>query len=340
MTNAARFDVTTIGNALVDVLANADETFLQGNRITKGAMTLIDAERAATLYDLLGPAVQVSGGSAANTAAALVSFGGRAAFMGKVKADQLGAVFRHDLHAQGVHFATPPAPERRQAIEDVATDRRQGSATGRCLILVTPDAQRSMNTYLGAAVDFGPTDVQAEVIRDSSVTYLEGYLFDRPAAKEAFRYAARVTHQAGRMLALSLSDSFCVDRHRAEFRDLVKQQVDILFANTPELLSLYETDNFDTALAAVRKECKIAVVTRGAEGAVIVQGDQTTYIKAEPVAQLVDTTGAGDLFAAGFLFGLTAGKDMAECGRLGAVAAAEVISHFGPRPQKKLSSLI
>lgn len=336
----ATYDVCAIGNALVDVLTNASEDFLRENKVARGSMTLITAEQAATLYDMIGPAIEMSGGSAANTVAGLASLGGRAAFMGKVKADQLGAIFRHDLHAQGVHFSTAPAAERRQSILQVTRDRRSGAPTGRCIILVTPDAQRSMNTYLGAAVEFGPSDVQPDVIKDSQVTYLEGYLFDPPEAKKAFRLAAQTAHEAQRQLSLTLSDVFCVERHRSEFIDLIKNEVDILFANQNELLALYQSDDLHKAVNMAREHCKITVTTRSEKGAIIASGTKTLEIPAAPAPKVVDTTGAGDLYAAGFLYGLTRGMELAECGRIGGIAAAEVISHFGPRPQRKLRELI
>lgn len=334
------YDVCAIGNALVDVIADATDEFLAEHKIAKGGMTLIDAERAGMLYDVIGPAVEVSGGSAANTVAGVASLGGKPAYMGKVKADQLGAIFRHDMHAQGVTFATSPAAERRQEVREVVVDRRRGAPTGRCLILVTPDAQRSMNTYLGAAIEFGPDDVQTEVIKDSQITYLEGYLFDPPEAKKAFYLAARTVHESKRKLALTLSDSFCVHRHRVEFLDLIKNEVDILFANENELKALYEADDLQKAIASVRADCGLVITTRSEKGALIVSGAETIEVAAAPVAKVVDTTGAGDLYAAGFLFGLTQGKNLGECGRIGAIAAAEVISHYGPRPQKKLKTLI
>jgi sugar/nucleoside kinase (ribokinase family) len=321
-----QYDVCAIGNALVDVIADASDDFLTSHKIAKGAMTLIDAERAGMLYDVIGPAVEMSGGSAANTVAGIAGLGGRAAYMGKVKADQLGSIFRHDLHAQHVHFATPAAND--------------GAPTGRCLILVTPDAQRSMNTYLGAAVEFGHGDVQADIIKNSLVTYLEGYLFDRPEAQVAFRLAAKIAREAKRKLSLTLSDVFCVNRHRKEFIDLVKNDVDILFANENELMALYETKDIDQAIAAARGHCEIAVTTRSEKGAVIATPKEVLKTPAVPVAKVVDTTGAGDLYAAGFLFGFTHGKPLAEAARIGAIAAAEVISHYGPRPQKKLKELI
>jgi sugar/nucleoside kinase (ribokinase family) len=326
MTSAA-FHVTAIGNALVDIIAEATDDFLQAQKITKNAMTLIDSQRAEALYAALGPAVEMSGGSAANTVAGIASLGGKAAFMGKVKADQLGEIFRHDLQSQGVHFATKPSQE---------TD----TPTGRCMIVVTPDAHRSMSTFLGAAVEFGPADIDATTLQNSQVTYLEGYLFDPPEAKKAFYRAADIVRQSGRQLALTLSDTFCVERYRAEFLAFIKKDVDILFANQSELLALYETQAFDKAIEAARADCKIAVTTRSEKGAIVVSGKDTVEIAAVPVAKLVDTTGAGDLFAAGFLYGLTHNKSLAESGRIGAIAAAEVISHYGPRPQKTLKDLI
>jgi len=322
----SKFDVCAIGNALVDVIADASDDFLHTHKIRKGAMTLIDAERAGMLYDIIGPAIEASGGSAANTVAGTASLGGQPAYMGKVKADQLGAIFRHDLHAQGVHFATPPSND--------------SAPTGRCLILVTPDAQRSMNTYLGAAVEFGPSDVRADIIKNSQITYLEGYLFDRPEAQSAFRLAAHIVHEAGQKLSLTLSDVFCVNRHRNAFLELVKNEVDILFANENELIALYETKDLDGAIALAREHCEISVTTRSEKGAVIATAKETLNTPAAPVAKLVDTTGAGDLYAAGFLFGLTHGKPIKEAAHIGAIAAAEVISHYGPRPQKKLKELL
>jgi len=334
------FDVCAIGNALVDIIAEATDEFLDTHKIAKGGMTLIDAERASSLYDVIGPAIESSGGSAGNTVAGIASLGGKPAFMGKVKADQLGAIYRHDMHAMGVHFATPQAPERRQDIKPVQTDRRSGAPTGRCIVLVTPDAQRSMSTYLGAAVEFGPNDVSADVIRASQITYLEGYLFDPPDAKEAFHHASRIAHESGRKLSLTLSDTFCVERHRGEFLELVKNDVDILFANQSELMALYQTDNVEQAVAAVRDHCKIAVTTRSEKGAIVVSGKETHEVAAEPVLSVVDTTGAGDLFAAGFLFGYTQKLPLDRCARIGAICAAEVISHYGPRPRTSLKGLV
>lgn len=320
-----KFDVAGIGNALVDVIADADDRFLLANGVQKGGMTLIDAERAAELYGRMGAAIETSGGSCANTIAGLASLGGRGAFFGKVKADQLGDVFAHDITSLGVRF---PAP--------VATD---GPPTGRCLILVTPDAQRSMSTYLGAAQNLTPEDIDADIIKASAVTYMEGYLWDQPGAKEAFLKAARIAREAGRLVALTLSDAFCVDRYRTEFRKLVKDEVDLLFANEAEILSLYQVDLFDDALAQVRRETSYAALTRSQAGAVVVANGDVHVVDADKVAKVVDTTGAGDLFAAGFLYGLARDRSPVHCARLGAMAAGEVIGHYGPRPQVSLARL-
>ncbi|MEX1154262.1 adenosine kinase [Parvibaculum sp.] len=320
-----KYDVAGIGNALVDVIADADEKFLIANGIEKGSMTLIDDKRADDLYGRMGQAVEMSGGSCANTIAGLASLGGKGAFFGKVRRDQLGDVFMHDIKALGIDFPAQPATS--------------GAPTGRCLILVTPDAQRSMNTFLGAAQKLGPDDIDEATIRAAAVTYMEGYLWDQPDAKQAFLKAAKIAHDAGRLVSLTLSDSFCVDRYRDEFRRLAKDEVDLLFANEAEILSLYETDVFDEALQKVRADCKFAALTRSAAGAVIVADGEVHVVDAVRIAKVVDTTGAGDLFAAGFLYGLTRGKGPVDCGRLGAMAAAEVISHYGPRPQVSLAKL-
>ncbi|MGB5949630.1 MAG: adenosine kinase [Parvibaculum sp.] len=320
-----KFDVAGIGNALVDVIADSDDRFLIANGIEKGGMTLIDAARADELYGRMGQAIEMSGGSCANTIAGLASLGGRGAFFGKVKNDQLGAVFAHDIKSLGVHFPAPFAED--------------GPPTGRCLILVTPDAQRSMNTYLGAAQNLGPDDIDPAIIEAAAVTYMEGYLWDQPGAKEAFLKAASIARKAGRLVSLTLSDSFCVARYRDEFRRLVRDEVDLLFANEAEILSLYEVDLFDEALSRVKAECKFAALTRSEAGAVIVADGEIHVVDADKVAKVVDTTGAGDLFAAGFLYGLARGYSPTRCGQLGAMAAAEVISHYGPRPQVSLAQL-
>jgi len=327
MTKASNseWDVAGIGNAIVDVLAHAEDRFLAQNGLAKGTMTLIDAARAAELYETMGPAIEVSGGSTANTLAALASFGGKGAFIGKVRNDQLGGIFRHDIEAVGVTFRTPPATE--------------GPPTARCLIFVTPDAQRTMQTYLGACADLGPADIDEAFIAAAKITYLEGYLWDPPQAKEAFLKAARLAHAAGRKVALSLSDPFCVERHRDEFRELVQHHVDILFANEHEVMSLYETKSFDEIFQHVRGSCEIAALTRSEKGSVVVSGEEVHIIDAMPFAAVVDTTGAGDAYAGGFLYGLTRDYDLAQCARMGSLAAAEVISHYGARPEMPLAQL-
>ena len=321
----ADLDVVGIGNALVDVLSRESDAFLTAQGLTKGAMQLVDEGRAAELYAAMGPAIEVSGGSAANTIVGVASFGGRAHYVGKVRDDQLGEVFRHDLAAVGVGYSTAPATT--------------GPSTGRCLIVVTPDAQRTLTTYLGASVHLGSADVDRSLIERAGILYLEGYLFDPPEAQRAFRTAADMAHAAGRKVALTLSDGFCVDRHRAAFRELVERHVDILFANEVEIRSLYKTADFDSALQQVRRHCAVAALTRSELGSVVVSEDEVHVIDAHPVADVVDTTGAGDLYAAGFMVGLSRGLDLATCGRLGSLAAAEVISHVGARPQMPLVEL-
>lgn len=319
-------DVVGIGNAIVDVIARADEAFLAEAGLAKGAMTLIDEATAQSLYQRMPPGIECSGGSVANSIAGLATLGAATAFIGKVKNDQLGNVFSHDIQSLGVTFRTPPA--------------KDGPETARCLILVTPDAQRTMATYLGASVALGPQDIDRSLIKAAKVTYLEGYLWDPPRAKEAFLAAMDIAHAAGNRVAFSLSDPFCVDRYREDFRALAERHIDILFANEAELMSLYEVDSFDDGLQAVRAFCDIAVLTRSAKGAVIVTKNELHVIDAAPCAEVVDTTGAGDLYAAGFLYGLTRGLELGECGRIGAIAAAEVISHYGARPESDLKALI
>ena len=321
----ARFHVVGIGNALVDVIAHHGDDFIAEQALVKGSMTLIEAERALSLHGALVAPIEMSGGSAANTMCGVASFGGRAAYIGKVAPDSLGEAFRHDLHAEGVSF--PNAPARAEV------------PTGRCLIVVTPDAQRTMNTFLGISSLLGPDDVSTEVAASGQVVYMEGYLYDRPEAKAAYRKAAGVAHAGGRKVSLTLSDSFCVDRHRDDFLALVRDEVDLLFSNDDELLALYQVDSLDRAVELVRADCELAMVTTGAEGSLVVTADGVIAVKAEPVAHVVDTTGAGDLYAAGFLYGYTTGADLAECGRLGSVAAAEVISHVGARPLVALRRL-
>jgi sugar/nucleoside kinase (ribokinase family) len=322
---APTLDVVGIGNAMVDVLARTDDVFLNAQGLVKGTTALIDAARAESLYTQIGSGIEMSGGSAANTIAGVASLGGRGAYIGKVRDDQLGSVFAHDLRTIGVRFDTPASTK--------------GPATARCLVLVTQDAQRTMNTYLGACVELGPADIDQRLVTEAQVTYLEGYLFDPPQAKDAFRRAAEFAHGAGRKVSLTLSDPFCVERHRDDFRALVRQHVDILFANEIEICSLYETKDFDAAARAVRGECEIAVLTRSAKGSVVVAGSDTVAVPAAPVREVVDTTGAGDLYASGFLWGLTHGRDLAACGRLGSLCAAEIISHIGARPETPLKDL-
>jgi adenosine kinase len=323
---STRYDVLGIGNAIVDVIARADEDFLLKQGMRKGTMTLINEARAEAIYDAMGPAVEMSGGSAANTIVGLASFGARAAFVGKVKDDGLGRVFSHDIRAAGVTFDPAPAPD--------------GAATGRCYVLVTPDGERTMNTYLGAAQNLHAADIDVEMIAASAVIYLEGYLWDPKHAKEAFLKAAKIAHEAGRKVALTLSDAFCVDRWRDEFLRLMRSRtVDLIFANEAELHSLYQTADFNTAIAALRADSAVAVVTRSEKGCLIVSRDGTEAVPAFPVERIVDTTGAGDLFAAGFLFGLAQGADDRICGRLGALAAAEIIQHIGARPETSLKQL-
>jgi len=320
------FDLLGIGNALVDVVVQADDDFLAEHNFDKGGMMLIDHDRSDFLYSKMNSATKSSGGSCGNTMAGFASLGGCGAYIGKVRDDELGRVFRYDLDAIGVTFATPPAAE--------------GPGTGRCLVLVTPDAQRTMCTTLGAAASLTTSDIDDAQVRGSAVIYMEGYLFDPPEAKAAFVHAAEVAHAANRKVSVTLSDSFCVDRHRAAFANLVDSHVDILFANEDEIVSLFNVGSFDEAVQAVRGRCEIACLTRGVAGSVIVAGEEVVEVPAAAVKQVVDTTGAGDLYAAGFLFGWTRGKSHAECGVIGGIAAAEVISHYGARPAVPLSGLL
>jgi sugar/nucleoside kinase (ribokinase family) len=322
----ASIDVVGIGNAIVDVIAHAEVEFLAREGLVKGTMTLIDAPRAQALYQMMGPAIEASGGSAGNTMAGLASLGGSGAYIGKVRDDFLGEVFRHDITATGVRFETPAATS--------------GPLTARCLIFVTPDGQRTMNTYLGACVELGPADIDLDIVAAAQITYLEGYLFDPPQAQEAFRKAAAIAHAAEHKVALSLSDPFCVGRHRAAFRDLVDGHVDILFANEAEICSLYEMRDFATAAAAVRGHVAIAVLTRSAKGSMILADSAEHHIAAAPVTRVVDTTGAGDLYASGFLYGLTRNLPLPICGEIGSLCAAEIISHLGARPEVNLAQLV
>ncbi len=323
---ASNFHVLAIGNAIVDVMARTEDDFLVAQGLAKGTMHLIDAERAETLYAAMGPAIEASGGSAGNTAAGIASLGGRAAFIGKVADDTLGRFYRHDLHAVGVHFETA-------ALVD-------GAPTARSMILVTPDGERTMNTYLGACQELSPADIDEAVVAAAAITYLEGYLWDPPQAKEAFRRAAEFAHKADRQVSLTLSDPFCVDRFRAEFLDLMRSKtVDILLANDSELKSLYETADLDAAVAALARDCSLSAVTIGGDGALVVTADAVTQVAATPVDEVVDLTGAGDLFASGFLYGIAAGHELADAARLGTQAAAEVIGHIGPRPAVALQDI-
>lgn len=318
------FDVLCIGNAIVDVIAKVDEGFVIRHGLVKGSMNLIDEARAEQLYADMGQAIEISGGSAGNTAAGIASLGGRAAYFGKVKNDQLGAIFQHDMRAQGVSFDTKPAVD--------------GPATARSFILVTPDSERTMNTYLGACVNFTTADVDANAVEAAHVTYMEGYLWDRPEAKEAFKLAAKIARAAGRKTSITLSDSFCVERHRDSFLDLIRNDIDIVFANETEIKSLYQTDSFDEARQAIARDCPIAVLTRSEAGCVVVSGIEVLASPAHPVSKVIDVTGAGDLFAAGFLFGFTHGRSLMESARIGSMAAAEVISHIGARPEVNLAA--
>lgn len=319
-----RFDVVGLGNAIVDVIAPVEDAFLETWDIRKNGMTLIDEPRAEALTEA-GGGSEMSGGSGANTIAGLASFGASAGYIGKVAADRLGGVFREDMEGSGVPFPTPPLVG--------------GAATARSIIFVTPDGARSMNTFLGASVMFSPDDVDEAMVKDSAILYLEGYLFDREEAKAAFVHAAEIARSAGRKVALTLSDSFCVDRHRESFRHLIKGHVDIVFANEDELLSLYETSDFDTALAALQADTALAAVTRSEAGSVVIGEGDPIALPAEPVAKVVDTTGAGDQYAAGFLFGVARELPLATCGKLGHIAAAEVIGHYGPRPEASYADL-
>ena len=320
-----RYDVVGIGNAIVDVIARCDDAFLAARDLKKGSMQLIGTDTVMALYKSIGPAVEISGGSAANTIVGVASLGGKAAFIGKVADDELGRIFAHDIRAAGVAFDTPPS--------------KGGASTARSLILVTPDGERTMNTFLGVSPELDGGAIKADTIAAGRIVYLEGYLFDREEAKAAFREAAGIAAKAGRQVALTLSDGFCVDRHRDAFRALVKDQVDILFANESEIKSLYQTENFDDAARQAAGDVKLAVLTRSAKGAVIQRSGKAVTVAASPVAKVVDTTGAGDLYAAGFLYGHAKGLDLETCGKLGSLAAAEIISHVGARPEQPLAAL-
>ena len=319
----SQYDVLCIGNAIVDILAECDDAFLVEHGIIKGAMNLVDAERSALLYSHMGPAIEASGGCAGNTAAGVASFGGTAAFFGKVSNDKLGDIYRHDIRAQGVAFDTKPLAGN--------------PPTATSMIFVTPDGERSMNTYLGACVELGPEDVESDKAAAAKVTYFEGYLWDPPRAKEAIRLTAQHAHAAGREVSMTLSDPFCVDRYRSEFLDLMRSKtVDIVFANESEVKSLYQTSSFETALDLIREDCKLAAVTRSEKGSVVVSSSETAAVPAIEIERLVDTTGAGDLYAAGFLFGYTNGRSLTDCAMLGSLAAGLCIQQIGPRPRQNL----
>ena len=319
-------DVVGIGNAMVDILAPSDDAFLAEHGLAKGGMVLVDATQAASIFEAMAPGVEMSGGSVGNTMAGLASLGGTGSYIGKVHDDRLGEIFHHDLESLGITFSTAPALD--------------SAPTARCLVIVTPDGQRSMATYLGACVELGPEDIDGEAIRGHRVTYLEGYLWDAPRAKEAMLKAALLAHEDGGQVALTLSDSFCVDRHRESFRDLILSHVDILFANEQEIISLYQAESVHAALNRARVDCKLVAVTRSAEGSLIASGDNVHQVDAVAVPRVVDTTGAGDLYAAGFLFGITHGYDIAASGRIGAIAAGEIIGHVGARPEAYLRELV
>lgn len=323
---APTIEVLGIGNALVDVLSQETDETVERLGLAKGSMELVDEPRMAEVYDVMGPGTEVSGGSAANTMAGIASLGGLCHYIGRVRDDQLGRVFVHDIRSLGVGYSTPPAAD--------------GPATGCCLILVTPDAQRTMNTFLGASALLSEDEIDASVVEAAGLVFLEGYLFDRPEAQAAFEQAAKVAHEAGRKVSLTLSDLFCVERHRAAFRRLVAGHIDVLFANEAEILGLYEVPDVEAAIEAVRRDCPLSVITRSERGAVVVTVDEVVSVPAFPVDEVVDTTGAGDQFAAGFLFGLSRGEPLRRCAELGALAAAEVISHLGPRPHVSLAELV
>lgn len=321
-----QYDVLGIGNAIVDVLTNVDDDFLKSETLTKGSMLLLSEDEATALYDKLGGCIECSGGSAGNTIAGLASMGAKTAYIGKVHDDQLGKVFRHDISSLGTNFNTSSATS--------------GPATAHCLVLVTPDAERTMCTYLGACVNLSEDDIDETIVRASKVSYLEGYLWDPEAAKEAFRKTIKIAHDEGNKVSLSLSDPFCVDRHREEFLKLVKDGVDILFANEDEIKMLYDTDDVNDAARQVQKDCDIAAITCGAQGCIVTNANEIGHVQGRNVNRLVDTTGAGDLFAAGFLFGLTKGKSIGECGAIGNLVAGEVITHMGARPDIDLRKFV
>ncbi len=320
-----RYDIIGIGNAIVDIIGRCDDDFLAKHDAPKGHMRLVDAATIASLYADMGPAIEISGGSAANTLAGVCSFGGAGAFIGKVAGDEFGKIFAHDIRAAGVDFSSKAVNGK--------------DPTSRSLILVTPDGERTMNTYLGISTDFDHGEVDPEAIKAAKIVYLEGYLFDRHHSKDAFRQAVGIAKAADRKVALSLSDGFCVDRHRADFIELIREGIDILFANEDEIKSLYQTSDFDEAAQCIFADTELAALTRSAKGSLVISQVEKIEIPAEPVDEVVDATGAGDLYAAGFLYGMATGKDLATAGRLGSIAAAEIISHLGARPEVKLGEL-
>lgn len=321
-----QYDVVGIGNAIVDVLVHSEDAFLEEHGLVKGTMALVDASQAERLYASMGPGLESSGGSAANTLAAIAQLGGRAGFIGRVRNDQLGAIFAHDLRATGASFDTPAAED--------------GPATARCMILVTPDAQRTMCTFLGASTRLDPEDLDLSMVRRSRVLYLEGYLWDAEPAKRAFLAAAEEVRAHGGEVALSLSDPFCVQRHRDSFLDLVENHVDILFANEHEILSLYDTDHFETAVDRVRGHCRLAALTRSEKGSLVLEGERSHVIDPFVLGPLVDTTGAGDSYAAGFLYGYTQGLPAERCGAIGSLCAGQVVTQMGPRSAMDLRELV
>lgn len=324
--SARSFDVLTIGNAIVDILCRTDDAFIKAQGFIKGSMTLIDQARADSLYNQMGPSIESSGGSAGNTAAGLADLGAKVAYIGKVADDALGKVFTHDIRAIGAVFDTPP-------LED-------SLSTARSMVLISPDGERTMNTWLGACTQLGPDDIIPDIVNHAAITYVEGYLWDEPNAKAAIKKAIDLAHQAGKKFSLSLSDSFCVDRHRADFLDLLEGSVDILFANEQEICNLYQTESFPDAVERVREKVGIVALTRGSAGSVAVSPEEVVTVPAASVEHVADTTGAGDLYASGFLFGLVRGKPLAECALLGGLCASECISHIGPRPQTNLAALV
>jgi len=321
----AAYDVAAIGNAIVDVIAPCDEAFLAARRLERGAMMLVNEAESAGLYEAMAPGLETSGGSAGNTIAGVASLGGRAAYIGKVADDQLGEVFTHDMRAIGARFDVPPLVG--------------GPATAKSLINVLPDGERTMCTFLGASVELTPADVDPAIVEGAAIVYLEGYLFDPSEARKAFAKAAGLARASDRLIAITLSDSFVVERHREALMEFITDQVDLVFANAAEVSSLFQTDDFDEAVALLRERAPMAAVTRSEKGSVMYSGAKTAVVPAYPVQKVVDTTGAGDQYAAGFMFGLARGRPLEVCGRLGSLAASEVISHYGPRPLVSLKDL-